>query len=312
MDAEQRVLEALSKAESDGVLQSQLAAALRLSKSTISEILTKLEEEGRIVRRKVAAKSYRVWLVEYAPFAVEGIARVGILRASEYPKVVGAAKKIDAHVRVLDSAMELTRELVGGCVDIAASPLITQVFFGTLMGNIKIRRIVAMNGSGLVFGNPTSEWFGCSEFSTMELNLRRYFAKTCESGKIRYFRSANDMINALEELKGIAVWEPYYTMLSSRKRVPFCEVLGDFVCCTLAVNDGFAELNGDLLESFLDAFDSAGCGRREAKILAELTGFDEVVVYESFENYEFDVPQDVPKRDIEGLALGRFEELFRF
>ncbi|MCS7121610.1 MAG: winged helix-turn-helix transcriptional regulator [Archaeoglobaceae archaeon] len=306
--AEEKIVSLLKKVKSEGILQSEIAEKLRISKSTVSEILSKLEEEKEVVRSQVSSKSYRVWLSEFAPFPIDGLMRVGILKASEYPKVVFAAKKLDAIVKVYENALELTRDLAAGTVDVAASPLITQVYFGALMKNIKIYRLVAMNGSGVVFSNKESEWYGCSEFSTMEFNLRNYLKKKGYSLKIRYFRSPEIMIESLRELKGIAVWEPYLTLLSEFESEKFRDVLGDFVCCSLAANSFFITKNYDFFDPFLKEFDRCKVGRDEALMISKLIGFDPEIVYRSFESYEFDVPQEVPRLDV----LGRIDEVFCF
>ena len=310
MEAEQKVRVLLESAKEEGILQSEIHEKLGLSKSTVSEILAWLEEEKEVVRKRVSGRSYRVWLSKYSPEPVEGVLRVGILKASEYPKVVGAAKKLGGYIRVYNSSIELTKDLVHGYVDIAASPFVTQAFFGVLMKTIKIVRKVAMNGSGVVYGNG-SEWWGCSEFSTMEQNLRKYMEVRGLGKKIRYFKSPESMVNSLDELGGIAIWEPYFTMLK-RKKEPFNEVLGDFVCCTLAVNEGFSEVNPEIEEEFLNQFDRMKAGSKEAEILSELLGFPADVIRRSFESYIFDVDQSVTERELEYLRLGGIEGVIKF
>lgn len=305
------ILELTKESKSDGVLQSQISEKLKISKSTVSELISKLESEKMVVRKLVSGKAFRVWHVEYAPFPIKGLIRVGILKASEYPKVVSAVEKLKGILKIYDSGIELTRDLVSGVVDVAASPIVTQLYFGILMKNIKIHRIVAKNGSGVVFSNAQSDCYGCSEVSTMELNLRRYISKKMEKAQIRYFKSPEAMIQAIEELRGIAIWEPYFTKLSDRKTERFEDVLGDFVCCSLASNKSFGEENPELLEKFIAEFDKAKYGREEAKKLAQLIGFEEEIIYKSFENYDFEVEQEVP-RDLEVLTLGRLEEIFSF
>ncbi len=309
MHASEKIKQVLEGAGEEGVLQSEIPALTGLSKSTVSETLSILEEEKEIVRKKVSGKSYRVWLVKYYPEPVEGVARVGILRASEYPRVVRASKKLNAHVRVYGSSIELTKDLVRGIVDIAASPFITQAFFGILMKNITIVRKVAMNGGGLVFSGVESDYWGCSEFSAMERNLRKYFELKGE-GKIRYFRSPESMIKSLGELKAIAIWEPYFTMLEGKKEL-FSEQLGDYLCCTLAVNNSFAEQNSDLLESFLTEFDRARVGKKDGEALAELIGFPAEIIVKSFESYDFYPEQEFKREELKELRFGGLEGVIR-
>lgn len=311
MDAESRIKALLESAGEEGVLQSEIHEKLGLSKSTVSEILSWLEVEKEVVRKKVSGRSYRVWLSKYSPEPVEGLLRVGILKASEYPKVVAAADKVGAILRVYDSSIDLTKDLVHGHVDMAASPFVTQAFFGVLMKTIKIIRKVAMNGSGIVFSESESKWWGCSEFSTMERNLRRYMEVKSLEGNIRYFKSPESMINSLDELRGIAIWEPYFTMIEGRKE-PFNEVLGNFTCCTLAVNLAFSEINPDLMEEFLNEFDRAKAGKKEAEMLSELIGFPADIIRKSFESYIFDLEQSLTKKELEDLRFGGIEGIIEF
>ncbi len=311
MDAEQKVKSLLESVKENGILQSEIHEKLKLSKSTVSEILSWLESEREVVRRRVSGKSYRVWLSKYSPEPVEGLLRVGILKASEYPKVVAAADKVGAILRVYDSSIDLTKDLVHGHVDMAASPFVTQAFFGVLMKTIKIIRKVAMNGSGIVFSENESKWWGCSEFSTMERNLRRYMEVKSLEGNIRYFKSPESMINSLDELRGIAIWEPYFTMIEGRKE-PFNEVLGNFTCCTLAVNLAFSEINPDLMEEFLNEFDRAKAGKKEAEMLSELIGFPADIIRKSFESYIFDLEQSLTKKELEDLRFGGIEGIIEF
>lgn len=311
MDAEQKVKSLLESVKENGILQSEIHEKLKLSKSTVSEILSWLESEREVVRRRVSGKSYRVWLSKYSPEPVEGLLRVGILKASEYPKVVAAADKVGAILRVYDSSIDLTKDLVHGHVDVAASPFVTQAFFGVLMKTIKIVRKVAMNGSGIVFSENESKWWGCSEFSTMERNLRRYMEVKSLEGNIRYFESPESMINSLDELRGIAIWEPYFTMIEGRKE-PFNEVLGNFTCCTLAVNLAFSEINPDLMEEFLNEFDRAKAGKKEAEMLSELIGFPADIIRKSFESYIFDLEQSLTKKELEDLRFGGIEGIIEF
>lgn len=312
VDAESRIKAFLESAGEEGVLQSEIHQKLGLSKSTVSEILSWLENGKEIVRKKVSGRSYRVWLSKYSPGPVEGLVRVGILKSSEYPKVVAAAEKVDAIIRVYDSSIELTKDLVHGHVDIAASPFVTQAFFGVLMKTIKIVRKIALNGSGVIFSNDRSEWWACSEFSTMERNLRKYMEIKGSGGMIRFFKSPEDMINSLNELRGIAIWEPYFTMMEDCKKESFNEVLGDYLCCTLAVNTTFSEVNYDLKERFLREFDRAKVGGREAELLSEVIGFSADIIKKSFESYIFDPEQSLSDADLKDLRFGGIEGIVEF
>ena len=153
VDAQSRIIEILKQRKEEGVLQSELPELTNLSKSTVSEIISSLEGRRVVCRERVTRKSYRVWLLEYYPYPIENALRVGILKASEYPAVVMATRDLNGTVKVFDNALELTKALTIGNVDLAASPLITLVLFASLMKNIRIFRIVALNGSGIALGS---------------------------------------------------------------------------------------------------------------------------------------------------------------
>lgn len=308
MRAESKILSLLEKARERGELQSEIARKLNLSKSTVSEILSFLEEKKIIARAEVSPKSYRVWLSKFYPQPIEGVLRIGILKASEYVRVVSAGKRVGAIFKVYQNGIEATKDLVHGLVDVVASPFVTQAFFGVLMKNITIFRPVAMNGSGIVFGNGSD--FGCSEFSTMERILRKFMKLRGINERIRYFSSAEDMIVELPNLRGVAIWEPYLTMLSGKVE-HFSSILGDFLCCSLAVNNEFLEKNRDIFDSFIDEYDKSS-PKDGIEDLAELIGFSGDLIDRSLLSYNFEVDFECFKKEIEELRFGGIEEILRF
>ncbi|MFN3384119.1 MAG: MarR family transcriptional regulator [Archaeoglobaceae archaeon] len=304
MRAEDRILSQLEHAKENGVLQSEIARILNVSKSTVSEILSKLEEEKVVVREEISQKSYRVWLTKYYPGAIEGVMRIGILKASEYVKVVHAGERVGAIFRVYRNAIEATKDLVHGIADVVATPFITQAFFGVLMKNIRIFRVVAMNGSGVVFSN--GKRFGCSEFSTMERILRKYLRVKNIREDIEFFKSPEEMISQLRNLRGIAIWEPYLSKFENVER--FNEVLGDFLCCSLAVNERFLEKNRSIFEEFLREYDRSKPSWGVEK-LAEIIEMPENLVRKSLDSYRFDVGIEELEKEAMELSFGRIQEI---
>jgi predicted transcriptional regulator len=116
MNAREKILNFLKVRGSDGVMQSEICLALRLSKSTVSEILKELEAKEEIVKEKIG-RAYRIWHADFAPFPVKRI-RIGILRAAEYPHVLLAAKKLNARIIVFENALKLTKALASGSIDV--------------------------------------------------------------------------------------------------------------------------------------------------------------------------------------------------
>jgi predicted transcriptional regulator len=307
MKAEEKILSLLEKAKDEGELQGEIARKLNLSKSTVSEILSIMEEKKVVVRAEISPKSYRVWLAKYYPQPIEGVIRIGILKASEYARVVSAGKKLGAIFRVYRNGIEATKDLVHGVVDLAATPLVTQAFFGVLMKNIRIFGAVAMNGSGVAYSSGRG--FGCSEFSTMERMLRKFMKVKGLNERIRFFKSPEEMISELPNLRGIAIWEPYLSMLEEVEH--FDSVIGDFVCCSLAVNNEFLEVNEPLFEEFLEKYENTN-PREGVEPLSELLGFSKALIERSLSSYEFEVGFDELRRDLEELRFGGIEEILRF
>ncbi len=285
MKAIERIINCLKSSKHEGILQSELSSKLNLSKSTISEILSFLERKGVVVREIEAGKSFRLWLSEYYPKPRKGILKLGILKASEYACILDV---FDGIVRVYDNTIDLTRDLTLSRVDLGASPFITQLMFGIMMKNIKIIRLVAMNGSGIVFGDKKNGVFGTSEMSVMEINLKAVRDRF-NIRKFEYFSSPESMINSLPFLEGIAIWEPYISSID-RKKIYFNEILGDHPCCSLAINIESFKVNKDLIKEFIDMLDNA---KPNIKRVSDLLGFDEKVVEESIKSYKFNTEIEV-------------------
>jgi len=181
MGAEEKILGLLRERKEEGILQSEISRVLGVSKSVVSEVLRRLEERGVIVRERVAGKSYRVWLSEFSPKPVEGLMRVGILRASEYPHILLACRDLGARVKVFDSAIDLTRSLSFGSIDIGVSPFVTQTLFALTLRSIKIHCVVAYNGSGLVMKKGVEK---CRRFGEDEKQIYRYIIPNCALSRI--------------------------------------------------------------------------------------------------------------------------------
>ncbi len=309
MSAEERILKLLKDRKEEGILQSEIVSELGLSKSTVSEILRRLEEEGVVVRERVAGKSMRVWLSEYSPKPVRGLIRVGVLRASEYPHVLLACEDLGARVKVFESAIDLTRALAFGSIDVGVSPFVTQTLFALTLRSIRIHRIVAYNGSGVVMKEDIKRCkrFATSELSAMESNLKLFLERLgILDVEFKYFSSPETMIDRFRkcEFDAMAIWEPYFTMMDYYK-IEFREVIGDFPCCSLASNVQFQDRG--LLESFLNKLEGYAKDfdrRKGARIVARVMGFDEDIVLKSFDSYCFSAdPCDFEFLENYGLKL---------
>jgi len=315
VNAKEKIINFLMDRGAEGALQSEIPKKLGLSKSTVSEILSNLEDEGIIVREKAAGKSYRVWFFRFAPKPIEGVIRIGVLRASEYPHALMAAKKLEdvkVYVEVFDDAQELTKALSMFQIDLAFSPFITQTLFALLLKSIKIHCIAAYNGSGVVLKKSLekAEIFATSELSAMESNLKLFLEQSglnVTDLTFKYFASPEIMIEKFLscEVDALAIWEPYFTALRSKyKCIEFREIIGDFPCCSLASNILFYRHNRSILKEYLDGLKKSVEEIEEkkeyaAKLVAKKMGFNEKLVVKSFDSYIFSA--SLSKEDFEYL-----------
>ena len=255
---QEKIIRILLNAGKNGILQEEFTKKYGISKSTVSTILSKLEDKRKIVRERIAGKSYRVWHVKYAPFPIRGVLRVGIGRATEYPAVLLAYKDLNypkIELKIYKNAFTLTKELAEGYLDVGCSPLITQVLFGLVYRSIRIRGGCGFRGGGIALRVANPRVFGSSELSTMEFSLRSYIEKKGIKAKIRYFPSPEKMVKALEngDVEAIAIWEPFLSELSQNyKIIRFEEIFGRYPCCTLASN--IQAKNSKELKEFLKAY----------------------------------------------------------
>ncbi len=272
---EDRILELLEKKRFEGVLQSELPATLNASKSRISEVLSNLEQQGVVVRRREAGKNLKVWLRDYS----EGSTKVGILRAVEYARLISSG---EYSFIIYSNAIDLTRDLALGRIDIGASPLVTQVMFGVMMKTIQIRCVVAENGSGVVFGDSNNRVFATTEMSAMEMNLRAVKDRLGIKG-FRYCQSPECLISSLPDVEGIAIWEPYFSSLN-REKIPFNELEGDYPCCTLAFNTSYIQRSPEGAEKFVRDFEKAEIDVEKVSSLIEFRAEE---VERALKSYKF-------------------------
>lgn len=303
----EEIISLLEEIGEDGVLQSEIAEKLNLSKSTVSAHLSDLEKEDEVIRSQVAGKSKKVWLMEEFPQPIENILRIGIIRAAEYPHVLIACQNLEekSNIRVYNSARELTFALDSGKVDIAFSPLATQILYSLVNRNIKISAGCASKGAGIVSKNRPGKdvTYGCSQLSAMEMNLRGFLEKKeidQYDTDIRYFSGPSRMIENYTsgETDALAIWEPYLSLLKNSDEkseiYQFPENLQSFPCCTMGVNRDSLTNKGDSFRKFMDKYIQASEAvkrgkslKKGAELLAGETGLDKNLLLLSFENYNF-------------------------
>ena len=329
MSAKDDILRYLKSKGHDGALQSELYE-LGYSRSTIAEALESLEEENLIVKRNIGKKAYRIWIIDEAPFPIKNTLRLGLLRAVEYPHALLAAhdlkEKYNVRVLVYNSALELTNALAIGKVDLACSPLITQILYALLMKSIKVVSGCGFSGSGLVVRGELKEGktIASSELSTMETMLKLFLEKKgLKNIKVTYFKNPENAVESFlrGEIDGISIWEPYLTLLKKKgfNAYHYSDYFGKYPCCALGVNLSFLDVNKTLFYEFLEKFkeNTENLEKRKGQaveLMVEVMGFEEKLVRESFGGFVYDYR--LTKKQVEemlnrfGLKVFNLEKLF--
>ena len=302
------IMKIITRSGKDGILQEELTKKYGISKSTVSTVLSKLEKDRKIIRRRVAGKSYRVWDVDFSPFPIDGILRIGILKATEYPSIFILGEEMQGlKIRVYENAFSLTKDLAEGFLDLGCSPLITQVLFSLVYRSIRINAGCGFNGGGIV-KRKTPKIFGSSELSTMEFSLRRYMEEEKINGEIRYSPSPEKMIESLRNgaVDAIAIWEPYLSKLEKEYEIiRFENIFGDYPCCTLASNIRIEESEKfrEFLENYKRVVDSIEERKEKAvELQNKYLGFSKEDVENAFYGYKYNWKLNL--RD----AINRLEE----
>ena len=242
--------------ENPGATISEIARATGVSKATVSRIVGRLEENGAVVTRLVGRNKH------VYPSKKTGKPRsivVGIIKATEYlflPFIVKHLKNIGFNVelRVYREGLTLTRHLSQGLVDLAYSPLLTQLLYYPFNPSYKIVYGGVYGGAGIV-RSPGGEEGGTAAstpISTMESCIRLYDKRA----QVIYMYSGDEILGALRRrsVELAAVWEPY---LSKAREAGFkvdvtCDELLSPYCCTLGVSDSVLPLLGNRLIPLLE------------------------------------------------------------
>lgn len=298
--AEETILRLLKERGGRGILQSEISESTGFSKSTISYFLSKLEDEGIIVRRRVTGSGFRVWLKDLE--SSSKLVRVGIVRAAEYPfifdfKSMLEEKGFGVYLRVYDDGVAVMKDLVRGKIDAGFSPFITQlIFYATSRRKFRIETLGVSGGGSIVLrrGARLSEVkkTGSTLASTMDACLTAYLREEGLSDvEVVYFESPQHMVKALEEgeVQMLSIWEPYVSILESKghKRITrFRDYIGLYPCCMLAVNP----INEELVDLIVDGFATSLSKRSyedHAVKLGNLINVEPSIVRKSILEYTF-------------------------
>ncbi|WP_338600261.1 MarR family transcriptional regulator [Sulfolobus tengchongensis] len=278
MNSKDKVVSILK--EKGPIPQTELIKLAGLSKSRLSEVLSELEKEGIIRRRRILGKNLEVSLSQ------ERFLRLGIIRAAEYPFIIPFIKNLErkgyiVSVKIYDNGIDVTRDLVEGKLDLGLSPIITQLTFSAIFGNIRIIAGGAKGGGGIV--GKACNRIASTVMSSMEIWAFNEFKNV----DIVPSYSPYQMIEYLEKgtVNGIAIWEPFLTFLERKgHRV---HRFAPLHCCTLAVKEGLDwEKIKKIYEESFSWFKSSM--DRWISDYSNLLDVDYNILKEASKNYEFD------------------------
>jgi len=279
VSAKDKILSILQ--EYNEIYQTDLVKISGISKSRVSEILAELEKEGLIKKVKVLGRHYKIVPIR------NKIIKIGIIRAAEYPFIVPLYKRLlqknyIPKIIVFEDGLDLTKALALGEIDIGVSPIITQAIFSKIF-DIKILTSYTKGGSGII-GFDT-QLIGSTAISSMEIFTISRF----HNAVIKTYKTPIKLIEALErkEVNSIAIWEPYFTILS-RKGYKVFHKFNEINCCSIAINTRNVDedfISKEIEESFTEFKSNQ---ERWIEDYANLINFDINLLKESIKNYKFD------------------------
>ena len=253
-----KVLDLLFEEE---LTQKELTSRLNSSRSRISEVLSRLEKQGFIVRRRISERTVVVSLNH------EKTLRVGILRSTEYVHVVSAlhelGKKIPFRLRVYDNSLEALKELMTGTEDIIASPLISGYFFFLIDKNIRPVAGIAKGGAGLIKRKNHGK-IGTTPLSRMDKDSREFAGY----GQV-YFKSIEDILRAYKkgEIDAAQIWEPFLSMNNGIKS----PTRG--MCCCLFSTGKRTKSLGQFLEKYTESVGRGFTNERKSEVSRLMSNF---------------------------------------
>ncbi len=274
-----RLILSILKENGGSLPQSKLREITGLSKSRLSEILSEMEKEGEISRERIIGKNLSV--------SLRNSLRIGIINAAEYPFIIPFYKNTkekgyNVKLEVYSDGVSLTKDLVLGKLDVAMSPLVTQLFFKRIFDNIEIISGGAKGGGGIA-GQSCGK-VGSTFISSMEAWTLEY----CKEADIVHMKSPTELIDKLnrKEVDAVAIWEPYLTMLKSRGiKVNYFEREH---CCTLAIRKDVAKAE-EIKRIYEDSFSEfLSSKERWISDYSNFLNFDYNMLSNAVQTYEFE------------------------
>lgn len=252
----------------DGVLQSRIHKVLKISKSRVSEVLHELELQGIITRVKIGNQYLIKPKVIINKSGHGKVIKLGIIWSSEYVfiapfiKMVKELLNYEVDVIIYPNALVATWSLVSNEIDLALTPLITQLYAYALTKSLRIIGGGAYGGASIMYNpNSLSNVVMSSELSTMDLCRSIAIREgLIDPSNTKYFSNPHD-VSALvikEGVRYVVIWHPLIDDLINLgfKVTISCSDLDISYCCTLAASAGMDyDLMMKLSQIYLNALE---------------------------------------------------------
>lgn len=310
----------LKKRKGNGIAQNEIELLYGYSRSYISETLNKMESDSEIIRKTEGKLIKRVWLREYYPGVVERYLRIGFLKSTEYipllkaTSIVAEVNGIELNLKLYDDAVEMMKDLEQKTLDLALSPIFTQILFSLTSKGVFIVGTVATGGSAILENEKsTNDLCASSESSSMILLMRQHFG----NGKYEIKTIKNPVKASSEFLSNkyryMAIWEPYVTSLERNKSIRevanYDEVLGELPCCGISTNEALFRKVSPLLTSIMSKY------RELAKKNALPGDLEELIVKlaRAYKTSKSDIEESLSKYDfLPKYSLEMVEEYLEY
>jgi predicted transcriptional regulator len=302
------VFDTLFQRRGVGITQRELEMLYGYSKSYISDVLGQLEAKGLIVRKEEWGNTKRVWASEYYPHFRTGILRVGTLKSTEYIPFLSFLTNFclqagyTTRIIPYDDLHSLMNDQCSGLLEITCAPLLAQIMFSMLNGNISIGGFLASGGSCILENMKSrAESYATTESSSMILITRRFLSKH-EGLKVTPFI---DPFKATEAFlrgdhKYISIWEPFASLILMRsenvsKITSFKEMLGDLPCCSFAFSREFLLRDKQTVSSIktgYEKYDKTVFSDDEVLSISQALSLSDVeldILSQSLRNYNFNI-----------------------
>jgi Predicted transcriptional regulator len=291
-----KILEFLSTGEKT---QVEISRALGLSRSRTSEILSELEIQGKIIRRKISERTIEVKINRDSNLIV------GILPSSEYVYLIEAIEDLGLNyiLKIFNNSLEGFKELILGQIDILASPLVSGYIFFLLDERIKPIMGIARGGGGIIKKSDRGI-LGTTPFSKMDRLSRQK-----KGFQIVYYKGIEELLEAYGKGKvdAISIWEPYLTLYGGKPEN------NHETCCALFGNV-LNDLKEKLIIKYVELTESNSKPERGIKVISEKLGFEPKIIEKSLKSYEFDhsISKDDLEKQLRALGIGMAKNLGDF